>query len=204
MAAIGESTRAVRMPRNERRRQLLDAAREVFVNVGFHAAAMDDIAVRAGVTKPVLYQHFPSKSELYIALLSAGAGTLVDAVSVALQSTTDNKQRVAATVAAYFDFVDDPDGAFRLVFESDLVNEPAVRVRTEEVTWQCAELLTDVIAEDAHLGRAEAHLLAVGLTGLIQVSARSWLTSDPRIPKDVAISLTASLAWRGIRGFPRP
>ena len=61
--------RPTRLPRSARRKQLLEAAQEVFVAQGYHAAAMDDIAERAGVSKPVLYQHFPGKLELYLALL---------------------------------------------------------------------------------------------------------------------------------------
>src|SRR5579871_6762652 len=85
--------RSSRLPRHERRRQLLDAALEVFVSQGYHAAAMDDIAERAGVSKPVLYQHFPGKLELYLALLDRHCDKLVNAVRTALDSTTDNKQR---------------------------------------------------------------------------------------------------------------
>jgi AcrR family transcriptional regulator len=89
--------RSNRLPRHERRRQLLDAALEVFVSRGYHAAAMDEIAERAGVSKPVLYQHFPGKLELYLALLDESVDTLVETVRDALGSTSDNKQRVAAT-----------------------------------------------------------------------------------------------------------
>jgi AcrR family transcriptional regulator len=84
-----------------RRAQLLVAAQEVFVRAGYHAAAMDEIADRAGVSKPVLYQHFPSKLELYLALLDQHTSALLDAVRTALSSTQDNKQRVAATMDAY-------------------------------------------------------------------------------------------------------
>src|SRR3954454_13909692 len=118
--------RPARLPRSARRKQLLIAAQEVFVAQGYHAAAMDDIAEGAGVSKPVLYQHFPGKLDLYLALLDQHAEALVAAVRVALASTTDNKLRVAATIEAYFRFVDEDDGAFRLVFESDLVNQPEV------------------------------------------------------------------------------
>src|SRR6202011_3049711 len=124
--------RSTRLPRHERRRQLLDAALEVFVSQGYHAAAMDDIAERAGVSKPVLYQHFPGKLDLYLALLDQHCESLVDAVRSALASTTDNKLRVAATMEAYFEFVEHKSGAFRLVFESDLTNEPAVRERVNK------------------------------------------------------------------------
>ena len=70
--------RGGRMPRRERRAQLLDSALEVFVAQGYHAAAMDDIAERAGVSKPVLYQHFPGKLDLYLALLDASCDAIID------------------------------------------------------------------------------------------------------------------------------
>src|ERR1700704_3641276 len=115
--------RPTRLPRSARRKQLLEAAQEVFVAQGYHSAAMDDIAERAGVSKPVLYQHFPGKLDLYLALLDQHCEDLVAAVRAALASTTDNKLRVAATITAYFDYVEHESGAFRLVFESDLTNE---------------------------------------------------------------------------------
>jgi len=164
---------------------------------------MDDIAERAGVSKPVLYQHFPSKLELYLALLDEHAEAMVDAVRVALASTSDNKQRVAATIAAYFRFVDEDGGAFRLVFESDLTSQEAVRERVDGVTTRCADAISEVIREDTGIPADEARLLAVGLTGMDQVAARYWLSSDGSIPRDAAARLLASLSWRGIGGFPR-
>src|SRR5438552_14339759 len=113
MAATGEmqaAGRPVRLPRSARRKQLLAAAQEVFVANGYHAAAMDDIADRAGVSKPVLYQHFPSKLDLYVALLDQHVEVLGERVRGALASTDDNKERVTACIAAYFDFVADPGG----------------------------------------------------------------------------------------------
>ena len=98
-AASGTPGRGTRLPRSARRKQLLGAAQEIFVAQGYHAAAMDDIAERAGVSKPVLYQHFPGKLELYLALLDQHATELVKKVRVALASTTDNRQRVEASEA---------------------------------------------------------------------------------------------------------
>jgi len=90
----GARQRSARLPRSARRNQLLGAAEEVFVAQGYHAAAMDDIAERAGVSKPVLYQHFPSKLELYLALLDRHCDKLVESVRGALASTSENKLRV--------------------------------------------------------------------------------------------------------------
>src|SRR6476469_9671061 len=80
-------TVGTRLPKPARRRQLLGAAREVFVAQGYHAAAMDEIAERAGVSKPVLYQHFPGKLELYLALLDQGTEALLAAVRDALAAS---------------------------------------------------------------------------------------------------------------------
>jgi len=200
------SPRGTRLPRQARRRQLLGAAQAVFVAQGYHAAAMDDIAERAGVSKPVLYQHFPSKLELYLALLDQHTESLVGRVREALASTADNRLRVAASVGAYFDFVDGagPDeGAFRLVFETDLRNDPAVRQRVERMTQGCVDAIAETIARDTGSHAEEAQLLSIGLTGLMEVSARWWLTSPDRIPKDRAVELLMGLAWRGISGTPR-
>src|SRR6201987_4361473 len=137
--------RSSRLPRHERRRQLLDAALEVFVAQGYHAAAMDEIAERAGVSKPVLYQHFPGKLELYLALLDESGEALTATIRDALASTTDNKQRVTATFQAFFDFVTETGGRFRLVCESDLRNEPAVRDRLDQTMRAHADTISEVI-----------------------------------------------------------
>ena len=192
-----------RLPRPARRRQLLGAAQEVFVAQGYHAAAMDEIAERAGVSKPVLYQHFPGKLELYLALLDESVDELVGLVREALSSTTDNKQRVPATFRAFFDFVGGTGEAFRLVFESDLSNEPEVRARLNRTTRAVADMISQFIREDAGLSYEEAHLLGMALVGMAQVSARYWLSTDRAIPKEAAEQLLARLAWRGISGWPR-
>ena len=203
MTTTPAAPRGTRLPRQARRKQLLGAAQEVFVAQGYHAAAMDEIADRAGVSKPVLYQHFPSKLELYLALLDQHAERLVDRVREALASTTDNKARVAASVSAYFDFVDGGDGAFRLVFESDLRNDPAVRERVERMTQACVDAIAETIAHDTGYRAEEAQLLSIGLSGLMEVGARWWLSSPDRIPKERAVELLMGLAWRGISGAPR-
>jgi AcrR family transcriptional regulator len=163
---------------------------------------MDDIADRAGVSKPVLYQHFPGKLELYLALLDESADELVAIVREALSSTTDNSERVPATFRAFFDYVGTSGEAFRLVFESDLSNEPAVRARLDRTMRECAEMVSQFIREDAGVGDAAARLLGVALVGMAQVSSRYWLSTDGAIDKDVAEDLLSRLAWRGISGWP--
>ena len=194
--------RGGRLPRTVRRAQLLDAALDVFVHSGYHAAAMDDIAECAGVTKPVLYQHFPGKLELYLALLDASCDTVVAAVRDALGSTEVNKERVTAAVDVFFTYVATNKAAFRLVFESDLTSEAAVRERVERVTTECAAAIAEVIHDDTGLPPAASELLAVSLVGMAQVSARYWLTAEAPVDQRQAVTLVSGLAWRGIRGFP--
>jgi len=204
MSATAESARGSRLPRSARRRSLLAAAQDLFVAGGYHATAMDDIAERAGVSKPVLYQHFPSKLELYLALLDDNVTALSRQVRQALASTTDNAERVRRCIAAYFDFVSDPGGAYRLVFESDLRSESAVRDRVERSLRLSVEALAETIAADTGLGRDEAELLSCGLAGLAEVSARYWLSGpgESRLAQGRAVHLLAELAWRGISGYP--
>jgi AcrR family transcriptional regulator len=189
-----------RLSRSARRAQLLDAARDVFADQGYHAAAMDDIAERAGVSKPVLYQHFPGKLELYQALLTTYADELVGQVEAALAATAENEERVQAAVAAYFDFVAGDGKAYRLIFGSDLRGEATEVV--EDAMNRCIEKVAAAVTTDAGLDSARARLLAVGLVGLSQVAAQYWLDSEQTVNRDEAVALLAGLAWRGLAGFP--
>lgn len=206
-ASGDQPVRGARLPRRARRAQLLESALEVFVAQGYHAAAMDDIAESAGVSKPVLYQHFPGKLDLYLALLDQAVEKVIDGTREALESTDDNKQRVAATMHAFFSYVASEQGEFRLVFESDLTNEPAVRERIDHVTRECSNLIAHVIHDDTGLPDEASQLLAVALVGMGQVSARFWLqdrlAGSDTIEQGDAAGLVAGLAWRGIRGYPR-
>ena len=194
--------RSGRMPRRERRAQLLESALGVFVAQGYHAAAMDDIADRAGVSKPVLYQHFPGKLDLYLALLDASCDTIIDNCRQALASTTDNEARVRATIEAFYSYVASDTGAFRLVFENDLTSEPAVRERVDRVTNECSAAIAEVIQADTGLPDEAARLLAVSLVGMAQVSARFWLNTDGQLSQADATALVSALSWRGIGGYP--
>ena len=192
-----------RLPRDERRALLLSAALEVFTAAGYHSAAMDEIADRAGVSKPVLYQHFPSKLDLYLAVLDLHIDSLVFAIQKAIASNRENSSRVAATVDAYFGFIDNEGEAFRLLFESDMNLEPQVRERLNRMTYDCAAAVSAVISIDTGLGKEESMMLAVGIIGTVQTTARHWLDRDGKIDRKRATELVMNLIWRGISGFPK-
>ena len=191
-----------RLPRDERRAQLLVAALEIFTSSGYHAASMDEIAERASVSKPVLYQHFPSKLDLYLAVLDLHIDSLVFAIQKAIASTRDNRSRVKATIDAYFVFIEGEGEAFRLLFESDMSVEPQVRERLERMTYDCAVAVSAVISADTGLPKDESMILAIGLIGCAQISARHWLEKGGKIDRSGASALVTSLMWRGISGFP--
>ena len=191
-----------RMPRSERRQQLLDAAREVFVASGYHQAAMDDIAERAGVSKPVLYQHFPGKLDLYLGLLDTHIKDLTVLIEEAMGKSTDNEERVRAAVAAYFDFVDSGSEGYRLVFESDLRNDPQVGERVDAARDACVDAVTRAITGDTGMDPDRARVLGVGLVGVSVATASAWQENRDAVSREDAIELVSVLLWGGMSAFP--
>lgn len=202
MSALEDPTKRGRLPRSARRAQLMEAAQSVFVESGYHSAAMDEIAERARVSKPVLYQHFPGKFDLYLALLEQHTREVPKLVREAIESTTDNAERVAAAINAFFEFVAREDAGFRLVFESDLTNEPAVAEKVDRMNRETADEVAKVVREDTGLSEEQAFLVAVALVGMSQVVARYWLTQGSAIPREEAARIVGTLGWRGLGGFP--
>ncbi len=200
--AARKSARGGRLPRSERRDQLLAMASEVFVDRGYHAAGMDEIADRAGVSKPVLYQHFSSKLELYLAVLQQHVDILVTGVRRALRTTTDNRKRLRAAVAAFFDFIEHDSQGYRLIFENDNVTEPQVAAAVKVATEACTDAVFDLISRDSGLEAHRARMIAVGLVGISVDCARYWLDADRPISKDDAVEGTVQFAWGGLSHVP--
>jgi AcrR family transcriptional regulator len=194
--------RGNRLPRDERRGQLLIAASDIFVDRGYHAAGMDEIAERAGVSKPVLYQHFSSKLEMYLAVLQRHTDNLVSGVRQALRTTTDNRQRLRSAVEAFFDFIEHDSQGYRLIFENDFTTEPQVAAEVRVATESCIDAVFDLISADSGLDPHRARMIAVGLVGLSVDCARYWLDSDRPIPKDDAVDGTVVFAWGGLSHVP--
>jgi AcrR family transcriptional regulator len=101
-----------------RREQILDVALEVFAHAGFHGASMNDVADAAGVTKPVLYQHFDSKRDLYQALIAEVGSRLRNNIDKAAAEATDGKSTTELGFRAYFRWVAEDHDGFRLLFGS--------------------------------------------------------------------------------------
>jgi AcrR family transcriptional regulator len=198
----GGNRRGNRLPRDERRGQLLIAASEIFVDRGYHAAGMDEIAERAGVSKPVLYQHFSSKLELYLAVLQRHVDNMVSGVRQALRTTTDNRQRLRAAVQAFFDFIEHDSQGYRLIFENDYTTEPSVSAAVKVATEACTDAVFDLISRDSGLEAHRARMIAVGLVGISVDCARYWLDAERPISKDDAVDGTVQFAWGGLSHVP--
>ncbi|CAN5478610.1 TetR/AcrR family transcriptional regulator [soil metagenome] len=192
--------RRARLTAVQRREQLLSVAGERFAALGFHALSMEAIADAAGVSKPVLYQHFPSKRALYLALVDDAVGEMQRRVTQALEGTTDNRQRVLGAVWAFFDFVEDQ--RFRLLFLTSDSSDAEIAALVDGARQQVAESVAKLIAADAGLSQGGAELLATGVRGLA-IAGAQWWVEHPDVDKDEAVQLLARLLWRGLAGFER-
>lgn len=158
--------------------------------------------VRAGVSKPVLYQHFSSKLELYLAVLHRHVENLVSGVHQALSTTTDNRQRLHVAVQAFFDFIEHDSQGYRLIFENDFVTEPEVAAQVRVATESCIDAVFALISADSGLDPHRARMIAVGLVGMSVDRARYWLDADKPISKSDAVEGTVQFAWGGLSHVP--
>lgn len=186
-----------RMPAARRRRQLLDVAIGVFAETGFHATSMNDIAEAAGVTKPVLYQHVPSKRALYLELLESVGDDLLETITKATAQADGPAEQVRLGFAAYFHFVRDRSDAFHLLFGGGTRRDPEFAAAVERVEDAIAATIAELIVVDG-LDDDRRLLLALGLVGMAEATSRHWNGSDD---VDDLARQVADLAWGGLRGI---
>ncbi len=189
----------MRLPADQRRRQLLDVARDVFAEGGFHTTSMDDVALRAGVTKPVLYQHFPSKRALYVELLQDTGAQLLEALEAATSHAPTGRERVEAGFAAYFRFVVSNRSAFRLLFGASVRNDPEFSRIGEATIAAAVAAISPLI--DIPTSAEQRTVLANALVGMAEsVSRRAVHDPDAEDDADRLARWVAELAWFGLRG----
>jgi len=193
----------LRLPAARRRRQLLDVALDRFAANGFHATSMVEIAEAAGVTKPVLYQHFASKRTLYLELLDDVGSQLMDAIGKATAGADGPHSQVEAGFRAYVGFMNERRQAFPLLFGSgarrDREFADAVRRVEESIAVAIAELI------EADVDAAHRRVLATAIVGMAEGVLRQWVDGegDDAIPPDVLVDQLSDLAWGGLRGVKR-
>ena len=197
------STRArrsrVRLSSAERREQLLTISREVFAERGFEGASVEEIAARAGVSKPVVYEHFGGKDGAYQAVVERETTTLHAEIRAALNNPgAGPRETLERGALALLDYIDRcPDGFRILSRDSSLANPTGSFASIlSEIAIQVEEILG---AEFARLGHDPryAHLYAQALVGLVAMTGQQWL--DDREPERLVVARhLINLAWNGM------
>jgi AcrR family transcriptional regulator len=197
---VADTRRRMRAP--ERRAQLLDVARKQFGTFGYHQVSMDAVAREAGVTKPILYDHFPSKRELYLALLDADLTSLHDRVRGALEASIGNRERIRSSFQAYFDFVDEHAEGFRLLMQETVGAEDDFRQHVETFRDLILSEVADLIERESQgrLDRVNAETVALALVGMVENVARREPKASAPVRR-AALETLVQLAWKGITGL---
>lgn len=183
----------------ERREQLVAVARGVFAQRGFEGTSVEEIAAQAGVSKPVVYEHFGGKEGLYAVVVDRETRQLHDAIRTALTTPrASSRQLIEYGALALMDYLDEnPDGFRILARDSSILS----------ASGSFASILTDIVTrvEDLLADPFERHgfdpqfagLYAQALVGLVALAGQSWL--DTREPsKEVVAAHLVNLAWNGM------
>jgi AcrR family transcriptional regulator len=199
-AARRASDAKVRMSGQERREQLLAVGRKLFAEKGFEAVSVEEIAAKANVSKPVVYEHFGGKEGLYAVLVDREMNYLLNSFERAL-SGTNPRLLLEQAGMALFDYIDEnPDGFRILVRDSPMA----------QTTGTFASLIIDVAAQVEHLLAKEfaahkmdkklARMYSQMLVGMVALTGQWWL--DVRKPKkDEVVAHLVNLAWNGLAGM---
>ncbi|MDY3049816.1 MAG: TetR/AcrR family transcriptional regulator [Rothia sp. (in: high G+C Gram-positive bacteria)] len=194
-----DASSGARLPKELRRQQLIGNAVRVFASQGYHATTMDHIAAASSVTKPVLYQHFSGKRDLYLAVLDEQIKTLLDQILSPLYSTEINKEKVRGVISAFFNFALQNVAGYKVIFESDIQADYAVQERIENLHVVIAERIAEVLAPNAHMRFDEALMTARMLIGMTQAAAHLVIGTDPSLQQiQLAERAVFRLAWGGI------
>lgn len=188
-----------RLPATARREQILEVALDVFSTAGFHGASMNDVAVAAGVTKPVLYQHFDSKRELYQALLEEVGNRLLEAIAKATAEATDGRSQTELGFRAYFRWVSDDHDAFRLLFGPGTSSDQEFSRAIARITAESANAIAPLIAVDIDPGHRRT--LAHALVGLAEGASRRLVELGHEFDPDEIAREVSALAWAGLRAL---
>ena len=195
-------TERVRMSGRERREQLVDVARKLFAEKGFEAVTIEEIASKAGVSKPVVYEHFGSKDGLYAVIVDREMNILLGSISDSLTARAPRALLEQAT-RALFDYIESREDGFRVLVRDSPVAQN---------TGNFASLLRDVASQvDERLAKEFdrnsfpakfAPMYSNMFVGMVALTGQWWL--DVRKPKkDEVIAHVVNLAWNGIVGLEK-
>jgi AcrR family transcriptional regulator len=200
--------RRSRLAAANRRRQLLDVALERFAHSGLEATTMDEIAQAAGVTKPLLYQHFESKRALFLELLDDVVERIIKDLTLAAESAPGPRQQVEAGFSAYFHFVLHNESAMRLLLDSMLPHDTQFAEAMRRVDDTIAGAIAPLI--NADIDPEHQRVLAAAVVGMAEGVTRDWLraqtehaapSSERTLDTDAELlgKRLAEFAWAGLR-----
>jgi AcrR family transcriptional regulator len=190
----------MRLPADQRRLQLLEVARDRFAEQGFHATSMDEIAESAGVTKPVLYQHFPSKRALYVELLEDTGRQLLTTLADATGRAETARERVERGFRAYFNFAVDNRPAFKLLLGTAIRTDPEFARIVEEILDAASQTISTLIYID-DASPEQRLVIASALVGMAESVSRRTLNDDEaEDDAELLAKWISELAWFGLRG----
>lgn len=188
-----------RMPRAQRRSQLLELATRVFTEKGYQATSMDDIAAAAGVTKPVLYQHFNSKESLYIEVLDIIAESMLEEVRALSEFRGDTSSRVRSGLQRFYRFVA-LDNSLRLFTGNEVISE-AVQERVVVVLDRLAIELAGVLTSFRQLSVEESRILGRGLIAVTQTTAQLLHDAEDEVARETILHTMTTTVVHGLTGF---
>ena len=193
---------SIRLPAAARREQLLESAMEIFAAQGFHETSMNDVALAAGVTKPVLYQHFESKRDLYLALIAEAGSRLMLAITAAPILGSSGRQRTELGFLAYFEWVRNDNAAFTLLFGGGSRRDAEFSEAVERFTSQVADAIEPLITAD--IDTEHRRTLAHAIVGLAEGVSRRLVRQGGNFDATIIAQQVSNLAWAGLRAAQRP
>lgn len=201
-AEMAKKTKRKRLSADQRRRVILAAAESVFAERGFHSASMEDIAELAGVSKPVVYDHFTSKDELFRCLLVSIREELLRQGRDALVNEASPEARMKKGVESFFAFVEARPQAARVMFVMSRQHAETADLAAEiqrQATLALAGMLASVIGPQAEWRTvAMAEFLKRGLHAMAE-----WWFTHPEVSKNDLVEIVMSIAWQGLRSHAR-
>lgn len=184
---------------NQRRRQILDVALKAFSSSGYHNTSMTDIADALSMTKPVVYQYFDSKRELYLELLKEVSTDLVSSVTAVLTATGEPRAQVESGLIAYFTWVANNPDAFSLLFDSSERVDVEVGDIVSEFEDAAATAIAPFIAAD--ISANDQHTFAIGIVGMVETVSRQVIGKGHTFDPEKLGRSVADLLWGGLRSI---
>ncbi|MEA2350507.1 MAG: hypothetical protein QOG41_491 [Thermoleophilaceae bacterium] len=191
-----------RLSAEQRRETILDAALDVFAEHGFNGASIDEIAHAAGVSKALIYEHFPSKRDLHVSLLERHVQEIFERLAAAAATSDPGEVRLRAGVDTFLEFVETRRAAFQMLFRDAV--EPEVAKIVAGVQQQTAAAVAGMIATEPRTKRGDPErdrkaieMLGQQLTGAVQ-SLAVWWGDHPECSREVLVESVMNFAWVGL------